>query len=140
MGAMGNGRRRAVQAGASIPPTSVVATQIGHLRLEAAVGGYDAAAQAQKQLDAVYTSTCRLLSAPVGSIALVDSSTTAFAKAIYSLNVSKGDVLLSVGESECVSFEFWFVLRLQYALLVHVHVLPVEVGALRVEVGVFSAC
>jgi hypothetical protein len=37
------------------PPTSVVATQIGHLRLEAAIGGYDAAAQAQQQLDAVYT-------------------------------------------------------------------------------------
>jgi hypothetical protein len=64
-------------AGASPPPDVVVDTQVDHLRCEAAIGGY-AAAATEKTLvahAAVYTSIAKLLNGAPREIALMDSST-----------------------------------------------------------------
>lgn len=90
-------------AGASPPPASVLRAQIAHLELEAEVGGYAAAAAAAEAEERVYASVARLLNAASPSeIALLDSSSTAFAKAIYSVPLRPGrdDVLLSCSDAE----------------------------------------
>jgi selenocysteine lyase/cysteine desulfurase len=43
-------------AGSSLPPTVVLDTAIAHLRREAEIGGYQAAAERRNDLDAVKTS------------------------------------------------------------------------------------
>ena len=50
-------------AGASLPPAVVVDTVVEHLRREAAIGGYEAQAEAAARLEAVYGSVARLIGA-----------------------------------------------------------------------------
>jgi selenocysteine lyase/cysteine desulfurase len=50
-------------AGAALMPRSVVEAITEHLRLEAAMGGYEAAEQKQPEIAAVYASVARLVGA-----------------------------------------------------------------------------
>ncbi|MEC8164573.1 MAG: aminotransferase, partial [Pseudomonadota bacterium] len=43
-------------AGASLMPTPVLDAQIDHLKLEASIGGYEAAAAAAERCEAIYAS------------------------------------------------------------------------------------
>lgn len=88
-------------AGASPPPERVLRAQIAHLELEAEIGGYAAADAAAEAHECVYASCARLLNAACPSeIALLDSSSAAFAHAIYSVPLAQGDVLLSLNDGE----------------------------------------
>eukprot|EP00035_Acanthoeca_spectabilis_P004195 m.100077 g.100077 ORF g.100077 m.100077 type:complete len:543 (-) comp12478_c0_seq1:57-1685(-) len=87
-------------AGASPPPAPVMQIHTGHLHREAEIGGYAAADEVQEEIGRVYTSLARLLSAKPNEIALVDSCTTAYAKVMYGIELSRNDVIMSVGESE----------------------------------------
>eukprot|EP00729_Bicosta_minor_P013164 gene13162-33303_t len=71
-------------AGASPTPAPVLDAHIAHLTLEAEIGGYAAAEGAAEAMNNVYASLATYLSAEQHEVALVDSSTTAFAKALYS--------------------------------------------------------
>ncbi|KAJ1426275.1 aminotransferase class V [Ochromonadaceae sp. CCMP2298] len=66
------------------------------LDLEHVIGGYAAADQYKDELAAVYVSIGRLINAesPQEEIALVDSATTAWVKAFYSIPLQPGDVIL----------------------------------------------
>ena len=89
-------------AGSSLPPTVVLDTAISHLRREAEIGGYSAAAERQHDLAAVKTSIGTLIGAPASSIALSDSATRAWTDFFYSVPLSPGDRIL-FGEAEYAS-------------------------------------
>ncbi|MEE2043878.1 aminotransferase, partial [Nocardiopsis tropica] len=48
-------------AGSSLPPVPVVEAVVGHLRLEARVGGYEAAERAEGLVEGFYTAVARML-------------------------------------------------------------------------------
>jgi len=82
-------------AGASLMPTPVLDAQIEHLKLEASIGGYEAAAAAADRCEAVYGSVASLIGADLEEVALVENATVAWDMAFYSLPFAKGDRILT---------------------------------------------
>ncbi len=89
-------------AGSALPPTTVTDTVVDHLRREALIGGYEAAAEAGPRLDAVYDSLARLLGASTEQVSVVENATRAWDMAVYGYPFSSGDRVL-VGRAEYVS-------------------------------------
>jgi cysteine desulfurase/selenocysteine lyase len=86
-------------AGAALMPTVVLERMIAHLRLEAQLGGYEAAGREAAGLDDVYFSAARLLGCHPDEIAVVDSATRAWTMACYAIPFRPGDrILTSVAE------------------------------------------
>jgi cysteine desulfurase / selenocysteine lyase len=82
-------------AGASLPSTPVLDAVVGHLNLEARIGGYAAADAAGERLEAVYGSIATLIGAQPDEIALVENATRAWDLAFYSLPLGPGDRVLT---------------------------------------------
>ena len=89
-------------AGAALMPTRVLEAQLRHLRLEAEIGGYEAAAAADDRIEAVYDSIAQLLHADRAEIALVENATAAWDMAFYSVGFVPGDRILAA-EAEYAS-------------------------------------
>jgi len=89
-------------AGASLMPRSVLETQIEHLRLEAAVGGYEAERLRREQIEAVYDSVARLIHCRRDEVAIVENATVGWMMAFYSLAFEPGDRILTA-EAEYAS-------------------------------------
>lgn len=77
-------------AGAALPPAVVTDTVVDHLRLEEAIGGYEAHAAAQDRIDAVYDSVARLLASRPDQVALVESATEAWSRAFQAVAFTRG--------------------------------------------------
>lgn len=90
-------------AGCSLASTATLAAVIEHLELEARVGGYEAAAEVRSRLEAVYEAAADLLGAQAREIALVESATVAWRRAIDALRLAPGDRVV-VSRSAYVSF------------------------------------
>jgi cysteine desulfurase len=84
-------------AGSSLPPAPVLETVIEHVRREAEIGGYRAAAERADDLALVRDSLGRLLGAPPETIALSDSATRAWTQFFYAIPLEKGDRILLSG-------------------------------------------
>lgn len=89
-------------AGASLMPQPVLDAQIAHLKLEAAIGGYEAMAHRRTEIDGVYSSVAKLIGASADEIALVENATVGWAMAFYAIDFKAGDRILTV-EAEYVS-------------------------------------
>lgn len=89
-------------AGAALPTRETLARVIGHLELEAAIGGYEAAERADAQVEDAYAAVAALLGAQTDEIALVESATRAWAAAFYALPLARGDRILT-GTAEYAS-------------------------------------
>jgi len=89
-------------AGAALMPTPVLQAQLHHLQQEADFGGYEAAADADDRIEAIYTSLAKLLNADSREIALVENATVAWDMAFYSINFAPGDIILTA-EAEYLS-------------------------------------
>ena len=89
-------------AGASLMPRCVLDTQIEHLRLEAAVGGYEAERLESKRIDAVYDSVARLINCRREEVAIVENATMGWMMAFYSIPFKAGDRILTA-EAEYAS-------------------------------------
>ncbi|GAA4383339.1 aminotransferase class V-fold PLP-dependent enzyme [Tsukamurella soli] len=84
-------------AGSSLPPAPVLDTVIGHLRREAEVGGYRAAAERAADLAAVKDAIGALIGAPAGTIALSDSATRAWCDFFYAVPLRAGQRIVVTG-------------------------------------------
>ena len=88
-------------AGASLPPQTVIDVVTEHQRQEWEFGGYEAADAAADRYDAIYTSIAQLLNAQPGEIALVESATVGWNIAFQGITWKAGDrVLTSRAEYE----------------------------------------
>lgn len=82
-------------AGAALPPAPVIEAMIGHLRLEAAIGGYEAATRAAAEVDFTYAAIAQLLGCARQEVALVENATRAWDMAFYSMRFAPGDRILT---------------------------------------------
>ncbi|MGH6960512.1 MAG: aminotransferase class V-fold PLP-dependent enzyme, partial [Dongiaceae bacterium] len=82
-------------AGAALPPAQVLAVQLEHLQLEAAIGGYEAADEAGERLERVYDSIAQLIGARRDEIALVENATVGWDMAFYAVPLAPGDRILT---------------------------------------------
>jgi len=89
-------------AGAALMPSCVLETQIEHLRLEAALGGYESARQKNAEIEAVYDSVARLINCHADEVAIVENATVGWTMAFYAIPFERGDRVLTA-EAEYAS-------------------------------------
>jgi selenocysteine lyase/cysteine desulfurase len=82
-------------AGSSLPPQQVLDAVVGHLELEARIGGYEAHEANEDAIERFYGATAELIGASPGEIAFVSSATRAWDMAFYSFRFERGDRILT---------------------------------------------
>lgn len=82
-------------AGASLPPAPVLNSVIKYLNDEATIGGYEAEAKYAPQFKSIYSSIARLINAKENEVALVESATRAWDRALSSIPFQKDDIILT---------------------------------------------
>jgi len=76
-------------------PQPVVDALVGHLQLEARIGGYEAADQAAAEAEHTYDALARLLNCRRDEVAVVENATRAWDMAFYSVRFGRGDRILT---------------------------------------------
>jgi selenocysteine lyase/cysteine desulfurase len=82
-------------AGAALPPAPVLDAVVEHLRREAEIGGYEAAAEREDRVEHTYDAVARLIGAERDEVAIVENATRAWDMAFYSLRLGEGDRILT---------------------------------------------
>ncbi|MGW4649097.1 aminotransferase class V-fold PLP-dependent enzyme [Kitasatospora sp. NPDC004289] len=82
-------------AGCGLTPRPVLDAMVGHLHLEAAVGGYEAADARAAEVADFHASIADLLHTRPGNIAFAGSATHAYSKALSAIDFRPGDVVLT---------------------------------------------
>jgi len=82
-------------AGASLLPQPVLDTVVGHLRLEAQMGGYEAAEFSREAVEQVYDSIASLAGCRPDEVAVIENATRAWDMAFYAMRFSPGDRILT---------------------------------------------
>ena len=137
-------------AGSALPSQRTLDATLKHLKLEAEIGGYEAAAKAHDELEGFYPAVARLIGAEADEVAFVENATRAWDLAFYSLDFKPGDrILTCVSEYSSNYISYLQVARKTGAEIV---VVPddnygqIDLGALRAcdrqahQAGVDLAC
>jgi len=82
-------------AGAALPPQPVLDAQVHHLEREAAIGGYEAAAEAEPHLQRTYEAIAQMLGCDPDEVALVENATRAWDMAFYAMPFEAEDRILT---------------------------------------------
>lgn len=82
-------------AGSSLPPETVIDAQLAHLRLEAEIGGYEAAALAADDEKKVYASIATLIGAKPSEIARAEHATFAWNSAFWAVPMERGQRIVT---------------------------------------------
>jgi len=82
-------------AGAALPPQPVLDAQLRHLKREAAIGGYEAEAEAGTRLHHTYETIARMLGCATDEVALLENATRAWDMAFYGMPFEAGDRILT---------------------------------------------
>jgi cysteine desulfurase/selenocysteine lyase len=108
-------------AGSSLPPQPVLDAVVGHLELEARVGGYEAHEQNEAAIERFYGAAAELVGARPEEIAFASSATRAWDMAFYAFPFERGDRILTA-VAEYVSN---YIAYIQIAERTGVEVIPV---------------
>ena len=119
-------------AGAALMPRCVLDTQIEHLKLEAAVGGYEAARLREDQIEAVYDSIARLINCQREEVAIVENATVGWMMAFYSIPFEAGDRILTAEAEYASNFLAYLQLARDKGVVVEI-ILSTDTGELCVE-------
>jgi selenocysteine lyase/cysteine desulfurase len=82
-------------AGAALMPQPVLQALTGHLEREAAIGGYEAADEAEPRVRETYELLGRLVGAAAGNLAIVENATVAFSQAVSAFDFRPGDRIVT---------------------------------------------
>ncbi len=82
-------------AGAGLMPRPVVAAITDHIRLEAQIGGYEAAAAREQELHEAYSALAALTGAQPRNVAVVENATVAVALALSAFDFRPGDAIVT---------------------------------------------
>ena len=82
-------------AGAALMPEPVLRATVGHLELEARIGGYEAATREEEAVGRIYGAAARMLGCGPDEIAVVENATRAWDMAFYSIPFEPGDRILT---------------------------------------------
>jgi len=82
-------------AGASLMPTPVIDAVQGHFRLEAEIGGYEAADEAADAIEAAYVDVATLLGTAPERIAMTEHATASFVAALSAIHFEPGDLIVT---------------------------------------------
>ena len=82
-------------AGAALMPQPVIDAITGHVRLEAEIGGYEAADARATEIAGGYDCLARMVGAQRDNIAVVANATAGFVQALSSFDFRPGDVLVT---------------------------------------------
>ena len=82
-------------AGAALMPQPVLRALTQHLEREAAIGGYEAADEAEPRVRETYELLGRIVGAPARNVAIVENATVAFNQAISAFDFRPGDRIVT---------------------------------------------
>src|SRR5437667_4833468 len=82
-------------AGAALMPQTVLQALTGFLEREAAIGGYEAADEAEPRVRETYELLGRLVGAAARNVAIVENATVAFSQAVSAFDFRPGDRIVT---------------------------------------------
>src|SRR5262245_34623817 len=103
-------------AGAGLLSSPVLAAMTGYLELEAAAGGYEAAAVSRELIADFYPAAAALLGCQPENIAFTSSATDSFARALSSIPFRRGDVILTTRDDYASSQIAFISLRRRFGV------------------------
>ncbi|MFE2290746.1 aminotransferase class V-fold PLP-dependent enzyme [Streptomyces sp. NPDC059452] len=119
-------------AGCGLLATPVLTAMVGHLNLEARIGGYEASAARADGVRAFYTELAALINTAPENIAFAGSATHAYANALSSIPFEPGDTILTTRD-DFVSNQIAFLsLRKRFGVEI-VHAPDAPEGGVDVE-------
>ncbi|MEV4872325.1 aminotransferase class V-fold PLP-dependent enzyme [Streptomyces syringium] len=119
-------------AGCGLLAAPVLDAMVGHLNLEARIGGYEASAAQAAEVRGFYTEIAALINTTPDNIAFAGSATHAYANALSSIPFRAGDVILTTRD-DFVSNQIAFLsLRKRFGVRI-VHAPDAPEGGVDVE-------
>ena len=119
-------------AGSALPPSAVLEATIEHLRLEAEIGGYEAADLRAEAIDGFYAAAAELVGCRPENVAFASNATDAFSRALSSIPFERGDVILTTRDDYISNQIAFLSLRKRFGIEIE-HAPTLEVGGVDVD-------